>query len=550
MTDQLAAIAQAEQLSRAEDWSQAALEWQAVVGRNPVNGVFWDRLAEARFATGEYAGALTAYERAETLGVWPVRGFELTPLPSILPAEISYRIACCHARLGDHEQALTALAKAVRQRLRDLDRPATDAHLAALHDDPRFRELIGLAGPEQLSRVDGWRADLRTLRREIKRRTPFPDLIDADFDAAADHLENAIPQLDDARIVVGMWRLLRWLRDGHAYLDTDEAFPDWARCLPIWFFLFAEGLFIPQVEARYQHLLGAEVLAVDGRPAAEVIAALDPLLTRDNDYWATANAPVWLRRPVFLHAVDAADDPGQLTLTVRLADGSVRDVPVAADAAPSDGPWPLHCPAESLRLVRAADGPAYLRDVDNHYWFERLAAEDLVYFQFNAILDKPGEPLAAFYQRMFTAIDDHGCRALVVDLRWNRGGNTLLGQPLIHHIIGRAQINRAGGLFVIIGRNTFSAAQNTATLLDRHTEAVFVGEPTGSSPNFIGETMPFRLPHSGLRANVADLYWQTSWPPDHRAAIAPGIYAPPTFAAFRAGRDPAMDAILGQLRAR
>jgi hypothetical protein len=151
---------------------------------------------------------------------------------------------------------------------------------------------------------------------------------------------------------------------------------------------------------------------------------------------------------------------------------------------------------------------------------------------------------------MFTAIDDHGCRALVVDLRWNRGGNTLLGQPLVHHIIGRAQINRAGGLFVIIGRNTFSAAQNTATLLDRHTEAVFVGEPTGSSPNFIGETMPFRLPHSGLRANVADLYWQTSWPPDHRAAIAPGIYAPPTFAAFRAGRDPAMDAILGQLRAR
>lgn len=46
------------------------------------------------------------------------------------------------------------------------------------------------------------------------------------------------------------------------------------------------------------------------------------------------------------------------------------------------------------------------------------------------------------------------------------------------------RINWRGALFVIIGRNTFSAAQNSATLLDRHTHAVFVGEPTGSRPSF------------------------------------------------------------------
>jgi hypothetical protein len=44
-------------------------------------------------------------------------------------------------------------------------------------------------------------------------------------------------------------------------------------------------------------------------------------------------------------------------------------------------------------------------------------------------------------------------------------------------------------------------------------------------------------------APVSDLYWQTSWPDDRRPWIAPEIYAPPTFADYRAGRDPAMDAI-------
>jgi len=41
-----------------------------------------------------------------------------------------------------------------------------------------------------------------------------------------------------------------------------------------------------------------------------------------------------------------------------------------------------------------------------------------------------------------------------------------------------------------------------------------------------------------------DLFWQTSWPEDHRTWIAPDIYAPPTFEAFRRNDDPAMDAIL------
>ncbi|MEH1124901.1 S41 family peptidase [Micromonospora sp. CPCC 206061] len=548
MSGQLDMVARAEQLSRSQHWQQAALEWQAVVAVNPVNGVYWDRLAEARFSTGDYAGALTAYQRAEALGVWPVRGPERVPITSIFPGEIAYRIASCHALLGDTDEALAALARAVRQQLRDLDRAATDTHLASLHDDPRFRDLLGAGGHgAALSRVDGWRADLRTLRREIDRRIPFREVVDAAFAAAVANLDRAIPDLDDARIVVEMWRLLRRLGDGHARIDTSQAFPDWSRCLPIWFFLFDEGLFIPQAEPRYESLLGAQVMAIDGRPVPKVVDALDPLLTRDNDYGPMANAPIWMRQPAFLHAVDVADDPSVLTLTVRLAGGGVRDVTVAAEAAPKPHPWPSWCTPTSLRFTGGTHGPAYLRDVDNRYWFEYLPAENLVYFQFNSIGDKPDEPLAAFYQRMFTAIDDHDAATLVVDLRWNGGGNTFLAEPLVHHIIRRERINRHGGLFVIIGRNTFSAAQNTTTFLDRHTRAVFVGEPTGSRPNFVGETVPFRLPYSAIEVNVSDLYWQTSWPTDRRTAIAPDIYAPPTFAAYRANRDPAMDAILTQL---
>ncbi len=140
-------------------------------------------------------------------------------------------------------------------------------------------------------------------------------------------------------------------------------------------------------------------------------------------------------------------------------------------------------------------------------------------------------------------IESHPTSKLVIDMRWNGGGNTFLGQSLLHHLIACRTINRRGALFVITGRGTFSAAQNIATAIERETEAIFVGEPTGSRPNFIGETIPFELPYSKVTANIADLYWQTSWPTDDRPWIAPEVYTPPTFEAFSRNEDPAMEAI-------
>ena len=84
-----------------------------------------------------------------------------------------------------------------------------------------------------------------------------------------------------------------------------------------------------------------------------------------------------------------------------------------------------------------------------------------------------------------------------------------------------------GGLFVIIGRRTFSAAQNFSTYLDFHTNAIFVGEPTGSCPTFNGESIEFTLPNTGTRVNISDLLWQSGWPMDRRPWIPPDLYARP-----------------------
>jgi hypothetical protein len=287
--------------------------------------------------------------------------------------------------------------------------------------------------------------------------------------------------------------------------------------------------------------------AFDGRPAEEVLRTMEPSVSRDrgNPMFPRAILPFWIRRLTLLHAAGVTKSPDRVTLTVHDRSGATRDVTVATDAKEPNIWNNLPAPASWQTFAAMLEKPPlYVRHMDRAQWFEYLPEHKLLYFQFNRTFDGRDETLARFTKRLMKFIDDHEVTKLVIDMRWNNGGNTALVQPLLFGLIARSKVNQRGRLFAIIGRRTFSAAQNMATYLERYTEAIFVGEPTGSSPNFVGEERPITLPYSKVVANVSHLAWQISWPADRRMWLAPQIYIPPTFADFSAGRDPALDAIL------
>jgi tetratricopeptide (TPR) repeat protein len=540
-------LARAELRSASGDWAEAAGLWARVTEANPVHGDYWARLAEARFAERDFAAAAPAYAKVLELGVRP--GYQVrfqADAPDFLPGEAAYLIACCQAGLGHREDAIDALAAALGRGFRDLDRAQADDCWQAWRDDERLRDLLGIVEVEGLSRDEGWRTDLRLLARELKRRAyaPFALISEEDFDAEVARLDDEIPGLTDTQIIVAMMRLTAHMDDGHAGIAMPGGDHELTRLVQLEFFLFAEGLFVTAAGPGYSRLLGAQVETIGGRTVEEAVAALAPLIARDNDQQVTLMVPRLLRETAILHGLGLTADLGQVALTVRFPDGTSGEATAAA--VPDRFRWDRHPPGWTrlADTVTERPVPLHLRHRELPYWFEYLPDADLVYFQYNAVADHPAESFAAFCDRLFAFIADRRPGRLVIDLRWNGGGNTFLSQSLLHHLVRNPEISRRGALFVIIGRLTFSAAQNTATAIGRETEPIFVGEPTGSRPNFNGETIPFELPYSKLRANVGDLFWQTSWPEDHRTWIAPDIYAPPTFEAFRRNDDPAMDAIL------
>ena len=538
MPDFMGMVARARARTGDSDWAAAAELWATVTAGNPVHGDYWARLAEARYGAGDYPGAREAYENALRLGL---RDPEWTEdAPPLMPGEIAYRIACCEAAAGEREAAVAALEVALGRGMRDLARIRSGEHWAELCGDQRIRDMAGIIDADSMSRDDGWRYDVAFLAREIKRLAyaPFAIQPEAEFDRAVTELDAAIPGLTEAQILVGMTKLVRHLDDGHASVlwPTDDK--ELSRMLPLDMFLFPEGLYVIGAAAGCEHLLGARVDKIGGLTIDEAMAALDPVMTRDNEHWLTLRFPEVVRRTAILDGLGIDH-----TLTVQLPDGTADEVRL--ESVPVKFRLDRYPPGwVALPDTVAVPRPMHLRNRELPFWFEYLPADDLVYFQFNAVRDHPAETFAAFCDRLFGFIEDHNAGRLVIDMRWNGGGNTFLSQHLLHHLIASKRLSTRGTLFVIIGRLTFSAAQNTVTAIERETGAIFVGEPTGSRPNFIGELIEFELPYSKVRANAADLFWQTSWPMDHRTWVAPDIYTPPTFEAYRRNEDPALDAIL------
>ena len=141
----LGLVARAELRSASGDWAEAAAFWGQVTDANPVNGDYWARLAEARFAAGDYAGAREAYRKVLELGVraeyrWPSEG----ELPDLQPGVVAYRIACCLAALGQRDEAIDALAVALDRGYRYLAQARDDECWKPWLDDVRLRDLLGV----------------------------------------------------------------------------------------------------------------------------------------------------------------------------------------------------------------------------------------------------------------------------------------------------------------------------------------------------------------------------------------------------------------------
>jgi hypothetical protein len=393
--------------------------------------------------------------------------------------------------------------------------------------------------PAKLTKAQ-WQADVRFLGDELpkRHRNAFHRVTKEEFDATVKAVYDAVPSMSEDEIIAGLMKIVAKVHDGHTNIFARPYFR--SGVYPVGFYLFSDGLYVRKASANYADLLGAKVIRIGNMNTADALKALGQVSFADNEMGVNEFAPMLMSVPEILSGLKIIDDKQKLELVVE-KDGKQRTFTVAPIGTFD---MLLHGLPEAVdAAAKTSDAPLYLRDPRNIYWFEYLKDQKVLYVKHNEIGSKQDEPVDAFYKRVFDFVEANPVDKFVLDLRNNGGGNNGLNIPVVVGLI-KSKINKRGKLFVITGRQTFSAAQNLVNQIEKYAEAIFVGEPTAGHPNHYGDNRPFELPNSKLTVRASTLWWQDLDPRDAREWTAPEIAANLSFADYKNGKDPALQAVI------
>ena len=466
----------------------------------------------------------------------------------------------------------------------------------------------GAAGLASRARASG-SGDIAILRRAYTELHPGLLRYSTAAQTAArfDALERSFGEAADAKgRYLALSRFLATVRCGHTYANfynqkkavQAELFSSADR-LPFPFLWLGERMIVTADPAGSGLAPGTEVLAVEGRPAREILTGLLPFARADGSNDGKRRRLMSMQAEdrfetfdVFFPLVFGSRDRHRLTL--RAPDGCVREQIVAAIG--------LDARRAQIKAPVGGDGPVWT--------YERRGRAAVMTMPSWALYDSRWDWKTWLSDR-FGEMDRTGVRGLVIDLRGNEGGNDC-GDEIVSRLIdapvqlragrrlvryrrtpddlkaaldtwdpsfrdwgeearpydarfyelvqkeddGRrvGEVRPAGPRFrgrvaVLIDAQNSSATHQFADSVQRLKLATMVGEGTGGNLRGIngGPFFFLRLPESGLEADLPIIgTFPTAPQPDQ--GVRPDVAAPRTAASIAAGTDPALERALAIVR--
>jgi len=423
--------------------------------------------------------------------------------------------------------------------------------------------VAGLAGaPLSPADAKSFRSDVDAIVQKIETLHPAP-FAHADrkvFAADVASIKATAPQKGLGCATAELMATVAELHDGHTYVLPINI-PGETRWYPIRFYAFPDGLYVTSVAPDYASLVGKKVVKIGSLDADAALAKAVAMQDANNPL-AAREGTVWLSQAAIAEAIGAASN-GQMTVTV--ADGASGTITQSLKPFDADvnnawnqqgemfGPR-MHKDAQAYVTAFGGRGPLDFRKSDPAlpphlryrlpYHMVEFPKSRTLYFQWNFVQDWDDEDFAHFSQRLFKTLDAHPDWRLIVDVRYNSGGDGSKVPGFIKQIVKRDRFDAPGNLFVITGRKTFSAAVDFVGEAHNWTSAIFVGEPTGAGPNAYGDAQELTTPALKIPYQVSTNYHQHTDLTDHRDSFAPDIPAVMNGSDYFAGRDPALDSIL------
>lgn len=530
----IASVKAAQSFINNKEWTKAIDAYKALIEKDKYNGAFYINLGSAYYNNKNYPEAVKTYEAAIKLG------FQCDVC--------AYNIACCYGLSGDSENAVKWLKAAGKFKFKNLDEKVRgDSDFDKIKNDEKFKTYLARTVDKSSGRTEIWKADIMFLKERMEQThyNIYEALTKEQWEKSFSELLDNIESLDDEHINTELAKIVASVGDGHTIFFPAPKNGGKQEAYKIKFYKFKDGLYIKGITKDNAQYNGMKVTKIGKYKTEDALKKISEIIPHDNELGIDWLTPAYLMNNDYLYGLGINDSKDVLKL--ELEDEAGKKITAEIKKSVSDYSNIFHNPNTGEYVYAnessTAPLPLYLKRGNDMFWYEHLTDINFVYMQVNGISNKDNEKIKDFYDKVFKFIDSNKVDGIIIDLRLNSGGNNNLNKHLINNFIRYDKINKKGKIFTIIGRNTFSAAMNLAGDLENSTQTIFIGEPTGSRPNFTGEINFIELPNTGIKVSASSLYWQKAVSSDKRKWIFPEVYAPLSFSDYKNNIDPAMNAV-------
>ncbi|WP_319589608.1 S41 family peptidase [uncultured Draconibacterium sp.] len=331
-----------------------------------------------------------------------------------------------------------------------------------------------------------WLQDLDAYKTGLEQKhiNLYNTISEKDFDSELALIKSSIDNKTDFQIVMDLMRLTRKIGDGHTAISLSNLE---THSFPFEIQQFGNDWRIVKISKPYKHLLGTQLIAVDGTPITIAIQKVGEVAQFvENPHSKTIRTAQYFPISEVLFELKLIKQKGKANFTFKNDNGLVFTETISV----SDNDE-----FEEITIsVPEIKKPAETSNAG--FWYAKISGTDGLYIHFESY--PAFEEMMQIAEKMVGYIFENNIRKLVIDLRNNGGGDLYVGLVLANALNLADPVDWQSGVYVLADKVTFSAAASNTALFRELLNAKIVGEPTGSNPTGFQDMDTFELPNTKL----------------------------------------------------
>jgi len=403
----------------------------------------------------------------------------------------------------------------------------------AIKADVRQLMLTSNNNNEERNRL--FKEDIEYLQKELPKRHKnlFSKITKEEFDSLCRNLINKVDQLDNKHLLVDISKIIAAVGDAHTNINIWDGY-----LYPLQFWLFDDGVYIVNADARYEDMIFSKVLKIDGTDIETVKKILSETISYENESWLKVMLQNNLRMPAYLYGSGIQQNENQATFTVE-KDGEITDFTVNA----------IDYFSENINYAYNDSRTKFYGKYEKYYAYEYMDDYKALYFEYNVCDNMNDLSFKEFNKDMMNFIEKNKPEKIIVDVRNNTGGNSEVLNPFTNALKDYIKKNNNVEVYILIGRNTFSSGMFAVfRVKEAAAEAVSIGEATGGALDCYGDIKKLILPNSALPVSYSTKYFEFSkmfaYESDDYSTYLPDEAFNPTIEDYRNGIDSMLEYVL------